>query len=85
MDGIRHHYAEKAGEELADRFYHKFISIAKKVAEMPTRYHVVHGILRRAAIKGFPYHFLFREATAGVRILVLRHDKRHPSYGLSRK
>ena len=85
MDGVRKYYTEKSGVELANRFYMDFMAAVGKVVEMPTRYHPVHGTLRRTAIYGFPSHFLFREIPTGIRVLVLRHDKRHPSYGLSRQ
>ncbi len=85
MDGIRKYYTEKSGVELANRIYRHFLATVEKVVEMPTRFHPIHGSLRRAEVNGFPYHFLFREIPAGIRVLVLRHDKRHPSFGLSRR
>jgi plasmid stabilization system protein ParE len=40
--------------------------------------------IRRARLKRFPYVLLFRVTGQAIRILCLRHDKRHPSYGLDR-
>jgi hypothetical protein len=33
----------------------------------------------------FPYHFLFRVVGHDVRILVVRHHRRHPSLGIRRR
>ncbi|EDY83035.1 hypothetical protein VDG1235_3953 [Verrucomicrobiia bacterium DG1235] len=41
--------------------------------------------LKRANMPNFPYHLLFSIHGQGVRILVLRHHRRHPRYGMSRK
>ena len=85
MDGIRKFYSEEASLEVADRFYERFLEFVDKALEAPSAFHRVHGTLRRVNIKGFPYHFLYRETETGIRVLVLRHEKRHPSFGLSRK
>lgn len=84
MDGVRTFYSQEAGKELADRFYFRFLEFVDRAAKNPKRYHFCHGAYRRANIKGFPYHFLYRETASGIWILVLRHDKRHPSFGLAR-
>ena len=85
MNGIRRFYSEEASPEVADRFYERFLEFVDKALEAPTAFHPVHGTLRCVNINGFPYHFLYRETTTGIRVLVLRHEKRHPSFGLSRK
>lgn len=53
--------------------------------ENPTRFHPVAGELRRANLRRFPYHFLFRIHGDTVRILVLRHHHRAPDYGTARR
>ena len=84
MRGILKHYAEQAPASIADRFFETFLKIVEKAARDPKIFHRISPALRRADIPGFPYHFLYRETFPGIRILVLRHDRRHPSYGLSR-
>ncbi len=54
-------------------------------AQRPDRYHLFKGDLRRANLKRFPYHFLYRVVGDCVRILVVRHHRRDPGYGLERK
>lgn len=85
MDGIRRYYLEEAGESVADRFFQLFLSMIEKVASNPKRYHPISAALRRTNIPGFPYHFLYRETTSGIPVLVSRHDRRHPSFGLRRQ
>ena len=87
MNGIRSYYADESGPELAERFYDAFMFTVRKACGNPEHYHPIkqgHSI-RRAAVKGFPYHFLYRETATGIRVLVLRHDKRHSSVGRGRK
>ncbi len=85
LTGILRYYGDEGGEVLADRFFDTFM-VAVEVAEAhPERFHPVAGsIFRRAQVPGFPYHFLFRKIPAGIRVSVVRHDKRHPDFGMRR-
>jgi len=85
MDGILRYYSGKGGSELSDRFYDAFMRTADIALDNPSHFHPLHGFVRIAAIKGFPYHFLYRKAPYGIRILVLRHNSKHWNYGLRRK
>lgn len=85
VNDILRHYAEEAGEIVADRFFGTFLQIVEQALHHPERFHPVSPWLRRANLPGFPYHFLYRPMDAGIRVLVLRHDRRHPAYGLKRK
>lgn len=84
MDAILRYYREEAISSVADRFFETFLHLSEKALEAPRIFHPASGILRRANHPGFPYHFLFRETPSGIRVLVLRHDRRHPSFGLNR-
>jgi plasmid stabilization system protein ParE len=55
------------------------------VVRHPDRYHFFKADLRRANLKRFPYHFLYRVVGDCVRILVVRHHRRDTDYGLDRK
>lgn len=87
MDEILLYYREDASDSVADRFFETFIATAAHATANPQSFHFDHqnARYRRAAIPSFPYHFLYRETPHGVRVLVLHHDRRHPSYGLSRR
>jgi plasmid stabilization system protein ParE len=80
------YYEDVAGAEVAGRFQDEFRGLAAAVEENPNRFHRVAGTsLRRANFRSFPYHLLFEETPDGLRIMVLRHHRRHPDYGLERK
>ena len=46
--------------------------------------HFSDGGYRRAALTAFPYHVLDEVDSHGIWIAILRHDRRHPGYGLRR-
>lgn len=79
------YYRGEVGPELAERFYAEFEQLVAEVVNNPQRFHPVSEILRRANFRRFPYHVLYRLTDGGVRILVLRHHRRDPSYGLERR
>jgi plasmid stabilization system protein ParE len=85
MDDVIRYYREEAGDVVADRFFETFLQCVDRALHSPEFYHRVSPILRRTDIPGFPYHFLYRMTDRGIRVLVLRHDRRHPSFGLRRK
>ncbi len=87
MNGIRQYYCKEGGEELADRFFDAFLRKVRNAAANPRLYHCNKYApeLRRTDVSGFPYHFLYRETSKGIRVLVLRHDNRHWHLGLERK
>lgn len=85
MSGILNYYTEEAPASVGDRFFQSFLEVVDKAVHNPKIFHPISAALRRADIPGFPYHFLYRETGQGIRILVLRHDRRHPGYGLNRR
>lgn len=85
MDGILRYYGEKASESVAERFFGCFLETVERALSHPRGFHFANAVYRRAEVPGFPYHFLYREMPYGIRILVLRHDRRNPAYGLRRQ
>jgi len=80
------YYDAEGGSKLGDRFFDDAESTVGRVLENPKRFHSIRGgIRRRASFKSFPYHFIFEERGNVLRFLVIRHDKRHPNYGLRRR
>ena len=71
--------------ELADEFYRELRGFLLDAARRPGRYHFFKACLRRVNLKRFPYHFLYRVVGDCVRVLVVRHHRRHPGYGLERE
>lgn len=43
-----------------------------------------HRELRRARLERFPYIIVYRELPTKVFVLIVRHERRHPDYGLAR-
>ena len=85
VSDILRYYTEEAGEHLADRFYAAFMNAVEEALESPRHFHPLNEFIRRARIPDFRYHFLYKETSHGLRVLVLRHHKRHPSFGMRRK
>ena len=85
---IMEYYDEAADSSIASNFYDEFRHYADLAAMMPKSYLVYLDSpekIRRVNFRRFPYHFLFRQIDKNtIRILVVRHDHRHPSYGLDR-
>ncbi len=79
------YYETEGGSTLADRFFDEVEVAAAKAIKNPTGFHFEVDDLRRVRLENFPYHFLYRDHGFAVRFLVLRHDSRHPSYGLRRR
>lgn len=76
-DGI----SRNLGDEFKEELRH-FIALA---ASKPRRFHPISARFRRANLRRFPYHFLYRELPEGIRITLVRHHKRHPDYGMTRE
>ncbi len=82
------YYLETATSQISLKFYDEFQQLTILAAQSPRSYRVYSddpSEIRRANFKRFPYHFLFRQIDRrAIRVLVVRHDHRHPSYGLDR-
>jgi hypothetical protein len=79
------HYDEAGGSKLGDRFFEEVEIAISRIEQNPNRHHYSDGGLRKVALRSFPYHFLYESDSVMIWIAVLRHDKRHPNFGLSRK
>jgi plasmid stabilization system protein ParE len=85
LEEIRDHY-EGCSEGLGGDFVNEFERQVLAVAAMPTRWMIVQGDLRRNLMKRFPYVILFRMTDDdSIRITVVKHEKRHPAFGMLRK
>jgi toxin ParE1/3/4 len=78
-------YYDGVSKKLGDDFWADFRAGVERAAEHPERCHALESGLRRFNLKRFPYHFLFRLRPDTMRITVVRHHKRHPRVGLSRR
>jgi plasmid stabilization system protein ParE len=70
---------------LAKEFDPELKAAIASAAENPLRFHLVDRGFRRVNLKRFPYHLLYDVQTQAIRIMVVRHHRRHPEFGLERR
>jgi plasmid stabilization system protein ParE len=85
IDRIMQRYERVATAQLADEFYAELRVFMAAALRRPESFAIRERDLRRVNLDRFPYHFLYRIVGNVVRILVVRHHQRHPSYGLRRR
>ena len=85
LKGIIAFYEQESGVHLAEEFQADSILCLDQILRNPTQSHFFVNDLRRANLKRFPYHFLYRIKSTSVRILVIRHNHRHPDFGINRQ
>jgi plasmid stabilization system protein ParE len=82
---VMEYYEQVASADLADEFYAELRQLMREAAKRPESFPMRKRDIRRANLRRFPYHFLFRMTSDAVRILVVRHHKREPSLGTGRR
>jgi plasmid stabilization system protein ParE len=85
IDTIMQRYEREASPQLASDFYAELRQLMVEAAKRPKSFAIRERDLRRVNLERFPYHFLFRIIGDAVRILVVRHHRRHPSLGARRR
>ena len=79
------YYENHAGSQLADRFFAEAEIQIHSILKNPTIHHFDTSLLRRANLVKFPYHILFFETPDLIAFQVIKHNHRHPNFGLRRK
>jgi plasmid stabilization system protein ParE len=82
---ILDHYESEAGSQLADRFFKDLLGTVTKALSNPLHFPPISEWMRRANLPDFPYHFLYEAKPWGIKVMVVRHDRRNPHFGLRRK
>ena len=72
---------DEVSNRLADEFWDELMWFIQMATENPSRFHPAVRDLRRANLKRFPYHFLFRVLPDRIRVTVVRHHKQGPRFG----
>ncbi len=72
-------------EKLANDFIAELRRVIAVAGANPGRFHQVKLTLHRANLKRFPYHFIYREIPEGIRVMLVRHHRRHPDAGMERR
>jgi plasmid stabilization system protein ParE len=86
LNQILAYYESEVGPEIADRFESEFRLAIAAIRNAPRHFPFYQSqrIYRRCLLASFPHVILFREAGSHVRIMVLKHVKRAPGFGLRR-
>ena len=77
---------EECSNGLGGAFLAKLTAVLDAILENPKGqgFWLESKTVRRAKLNRFPYTILYEVRHDNVRILCVRHDKRHPSYGVER-
>jgi toxin ParE1/3/4 len=77
-------YYKTISDQLAQEFRSELKEVLDQVTRNPLRFHITDRGFRRANFQRFPYHLLYDVTADHVRVMLLRHNKRNPQYGLKR-
>ena len=77
------HYAE-ISDRVLSAFWRELDSVFVSIENNPRIHHFDSCGLRRANFRKFPYHLLYDVDENAIFLVVLRHDKSHPNYGIDR-
>lgn len=78
-------FYESRSVGLGKDFVDAFDAQMSKIAAMPERWMIARGDTRRALMNRFPFVIGFRILPGGViRVTVVKHERRHPSFGRTR-
>jgi plasmid stabilization system protein ParE len=78
------HYAE-VSERVLSAFWKELDTVLASVKRNPRSHHYDSCGLRRANFRKFPYHLLYEVEGETIYLVVLRHDRRHPNFGMERQ
>ena len=80
------HYEAEGGPHLADRFEGEFRACVAAIQAAPRQFsfYLKSEIFRRIRLENFPYVVVYREKADAVRITVLKYERLHPRFGMSR-
>ncbi len=80
------YYEAAGGVHLADRFEAEFRECVAAVKAGPTRFPFYQRSdrFRRVRLRSFPYLIIYRAGATSVRVILLKHERRHPRFGMTR-
>ena len=78
-------YKEQAGFVVAERFLEEFERVVKLLIEYPDLGTPTTKGRRIFPLKFFPYSLVYRSLKSGIRVLIVRHQHRKPSYAGDRR
>jgi plasmid stabilization system protein ParE len=79
-------YYNECSSGLGKEFLNEFECQVLKIASNPRRWVAIKGTIRRSLMRRFPYVIYFRVVDDDtLRITVIKHQRRHPKRGISRR
>ncbi len=79
-------YYNECVHGLGTEFLNEFERQVLKISSMPNRWVTVENGIQRSLMNRFPYVIYFRVVENDLlRVTVVKHQRRHPNYGRSRK
>ncbi|MEW5885317.1 MAG: type II toxin-antitoxin system RelE/ParE family toxin [Pseudomonadota bacterium] len=85
LEEAAQYYYRQGGAVLARRFLSEFERIATLLEQHPGLGSPSGDGRQVFALNDFPYSVVYRAEAAGIRILVVRHQRRHPAHGQFRQ
>ena len=78
-------YAERS-LTAPDRFWDDLQTRFREIEKQPHRFGFIDEQrgLRRVRLRKFPYLILYYQSAGGVKVTCVKHEKRHPGFGISR-
>jgi len=77
-------YTEQAGVLIAQRFLSEFERVAELLVEHPGIGTPTTKGRRTFPLRVFPYSVVYRSLETSIRVVVVRHQRKKPSYGGAR-
>ncbi len=84
LEAIVEHYRREGGAFLAERFLGEIERVIRLLSANPSLGAPFDLPRRSHALRRFPYAVVYRPTDDGIRILIVRHHRRHPDYGRTR-
>ena len=80
------YYEVEGGRHLAERFEAEFRTCLSAVKAGPRQFSFYQKspVFRRVRLKNFPYLIVYREMPDVIRVTLLKHERRHPRFGITR-
>ncbi|MBJ7309831.1 type II toxin-antitoxin system RelE/ParE family toxin [Rugamonas sp. CCM 8940] len=78
-------YVQQAGPIVAERFLNEFERVATFLAEHPAYGTPTTKGRRVFPLRVFPYSVVYRSLDASIGIIVVRHQRKKPTYGSGRR
>lgn len=79
-------YYNRQRPGLGDEFRAEVYAVIERLRANPFQFPVVEHDIRRGFVRRFPYSVLFRVVNQDkLHVLVVRHHRRHPNFGLARR